>query len=110
MSQHVETMRAALHEIGERDLAAAVVKSERPGSDYATFLMDRRSQTVLIRASIIAKIALEGAASPELCFVHNVMWKTGTTQPIEWDQCAHVAAWQMLHDPTTVCANTLRRP
>ena len=109
MSQHVETMRAALHEIGERDLAAGVVDVMEPGGRYGSYdLRNHRSKMMIMRASLVASIALDGASFPVHCSRHAVNWLAGGPRPPEWDQCAKVAAWQMLNDPTTVCANTPR--
>ena len=57
MSQHVETMRAALHEIGERDLAAGVVDPKKPGCQYTSAHMSRpETRNLIEKASVIAHI------------------------------------------------------
>ena len=109
MSQHVETMRAALHEIGQRDLAAGVVDPKKPGALYTSAHLRRpETRNLIEKASVIAHISVNGPTAEVRCSTHCVTWFHQDSQPLEWDQCAKVAAWQMLHDPTTVCANTPR--
>ena len=109
MSQHVETMRAALHEIGERDLAEGLQAATRPGGSYRSpHLREPVAHSIIRKASLIAHISLNGHAAAVRCSAHRIVWLAGESRPPEWDQCAKVAAWQMLHDPTTVCASTPR--
>ena len=109
MSQHVEMMRAALHEIGERDLAEGLEAATRPGGAYRSpHLLEPVTRSIIRKASLIAHISLNGHATAVACSAHRLVWLAGESRPIGWGQCAKVAAWQMLHDPTTVCANTPR--
>ena len=111
MSKHVETMRAALHEIGEHYLAEGLQATTRPGGTYSsTHLREPATRSIIEKASLIAHSSLNGHAAAVRCCAHRPVWLAGESRPSEWDQCAKVAAWQMLHDPTTVCANTPRRP
>ena len=111
MSQHVETMRAALHEIGEHYLAEGLEATTRPGGTYSSpHLREPVTRSTIRKASLIAHISLNGHAAAVCCSAHRLVWLAGESRPIGWGQCAKVAAWQMLHDPTTVCANAPRRP
>ena len=111
MSQHVETMRAALHEIGEHHLADGLKSPGVPGARFMSPGLNFPEQTITLRkASLIALISLEGPSAKVKCATHRCCWHLNGPRPPSWDQCAQVAAWQMLHDPTTVCANTPRRP
>ena len=109
MTPRVATAMAALHEIGEHRLAFGIsTRHMEPDTIESFDLVDPDSAAVIRKAGLVASIAHFGPMRPDLCFRHGVIWKAGGSRPPEWGQCAKVAAWQMLHDPTTVCANAPR--